>query len=103
MATKKLRPYFQAHTIVVLTGSLIKAILHKPDASRRLLKWAVELSEFDIEYRPRKSKQGAGAGQLRYGKFKRAFPESWNRKMGARDGWIILSPRWKHWNSPKDT
>ena len=50
METKKLWPYFQAQTIV-LTGSLIRAILHKPDASGRLLKWAVELSEFDIEYR----------------------------------------------------
>ena len=38
MATKKLQPYFQAHTVVVLTGLPIKAILHKSEASRRLLK-----------------------------------------------------------------
>ena len=53
MAAKKLRPYFQVHTIVVLTGLLIIAILHKPNATRSLLKWVVELSEFDIAYRPR--------------------------------------------------
>ena len=52
MAVKKLQPYFQAHTIVVHTSSPIKAILHKPNTSGRLLKWAVELSKFDIEYRP---------------------------------------------------
>ena len=53
MAAKKLHPYFQAHTIVVLTSYLIRAILHKQNASGWLLKWVVELSEFDIEYRPR--------------------------------------------------
>ena len=53
MVPKKQRPYFQAHTIVVLTSYLIRAILYKLDASGRLLKWIVELSEFDIEYRLR--------------------------------------------------
>ena len=50
---KKLHPYFQAHTIVVLTNYPIRAILHKPNSLGRLLKWEVELNEFDIEYRSR--------------------------------------------------
>ena len=50
MAVKKLRPFFQAHTIIVLTSYPIKAIIHKPDASGRLLKWVVELSLFNIVY-----------------------------------------------------
>ena len=50
MVAKQLCPYFQPNTIVALTSYPIKAILHKPDASGQLLKWAVELSEFDIEY-----------------------------------------------------
>ena len=58
MAAKKLRPYFQAHTIIVLTSYPIRAIHNKPDASGRLLKWAVELSEFDIEYHQRSSIKG---------------------------------------------
>ena len=49
-AAKKLHPYFEAHTIFVLTNHPIKAILHKPETSGQLLKWAIELSEFDIEY-----------------------------------------------------
>ena len=58
MAAKKLRLYFLAHTIIILTGSPIRAILHKPNASGRLLKWAIELSEFDIEYRPKSAIKG---------------------------------------------
>ena len=58
MASKRLRPHFQAHTIVVLSNYPIRTILHKPDALRRLLKWVVELSEFDIEYHPRSATKG---------------------------------------------
>ncbi|XP_077231532.1 uncharacterized protein LOC143864659 [Tasmannia lanceolata] len=53
MAARKLRPYFQAHTIKFLTGQPLRQILHRPDTSGRLVKWAVELSEFDIKYLPR--------------------------------------------------
>ena len=31
----------------------MKKILHKPETSGRLIKWAIELSEFDIRYKPR--------------------------------------------------
>ena len=51
--SKKLRPYFQCHPIVVVTTYPLRNVLHKPDLSGRLIKWAVELSEFDITYMPR--------------------------------------------------
>ena len=57
-AAQKLRPYFQAHPIVVLTNQPLKSILHKPDLSGRMLKWAIELSEYGIEYQPRLSIKG---------------------------------------------
>ena len=47
-AARKLRPYFQAHTIEVPTEYPMKQVLHKPETSGRLMKWAIELSEFDI-------------------------------------------------------
>ena len=55
---RKLRPYFQAHTIEVPTKHPMKQILHKLEASGRLIKWDIELSEFDIRYKPRKAIKG---------------------------------------------
>ncbi|XP_052177535.1 uncharacterized protein LOC127791591 [Diospyros lotus] len=53
IASRKLRPYFQAHQIDVLTKYPLRQILQKPDTSGRLLKWAIELAQFDLEYKPR--------------------------------------------------
>ncbi|XP_077246068.1 uncharacterized protein LOC143885918 [Tasmannia lanceolata] len=55
MAARKLRPYFQAYTIKVLTDQPLRQVLHRPDTSGKLVKWAVELSEFDIQYLPRQA------------------------------------------------
>ena len=52
-AARKLRPYFQAHTIEVPTEYPMKQVLHKLETSDRLMKWSIELSEFDIIYRPK--------------------------------------------------
>ena len=51
--TRKLRPYFQAHTIEIPTEYPMKQVLHKPEASGRMMEWAIELSEFDIRYKPK--------------------------------------------------
>ncbi|XP_024006422.1 uncharacterized protein LOC112082935 [Eutrema salsugineum] len=53
ISERKLRPYFQSHSIVVLTDYPLRTILHSPSQSGRLAKWAIELSEYDIEYRGR--------------------------------------------------
>ena len=57
-ASRNLRPYFQAHTIEVSTEYPMKQVLHKPESSGRLMKWAIELSEFDIRYRPKTGIKG---------------------------------------------
>ena len=54
-AARKLRPYFQAHVINVLTDHLLKRAMNKLEATGRLIQWAVELNEFDIRYHPRKA------------------------------------------------
>ena len=53
VSARKLRPYFQAHSIIVLTDQPLRQVLGKPELSGRMLKWSMELMAFDIEYRPR--------------------------------------------------
>ena len=55
---RRLRPYFQAHTIEVPIEHPMRQILHKPETSRRLIKWVIELSEFNIRYKPRTAVKG---------------------------------------------
>lgn len=40
----KLRPYFKAHPIWVLTETPLKKVLQRPNASSRLMNWALELT-----------------------------------------------------------
>ncbi|XP_042939501.1 uncharacterized protein LOC122274533 [Carya illinoinensis] len=55
---RKLHPYFQAHAVKVLTEAPLAKILRKPDCTGRLIGWSIKLSEFDIEYEPRKAIKG---------------------------------------------
>ena len=50
MATRKLRHYFQAHEITVVTRLLLQRILHNPDATERIVEWALELSSFGLKF-----------------------------------------------------
>ncbi|XP_015953775.1 uncharacterized protein LOC107478141 [Arachis duranensis] len=52
---RRLRHYFQSHTIIVRTDQPLRQILTRPELAGRLIKWAIELSEFDIQYEPRKT------------------------------------------------
>jgi hypothetical protein len=46
VASRKLRHYFQAHRVVVVTSFPLRAILHNSNATGNIAKWAVELAEF---------------------------------------------------------
>ena len=46
IASRKLRHYFQAHRVVVVTSYPLKAILHNSNATGNIAKWAAELAEF---------------------------------------------------------
>ena len=58
IAAQKLRPYFQAHPVVVLTDLPLRGTIHKPDLSGRMARSAMELSEYGIQYKPRLVKKG---------------------------------------------
>lgn len=53
IASRKLKPNFQCHPILIVTTIPLRSILHKPELSGRLGKQAIELSEHDIIYQPR--------------------------------------------------
>ncbi|XP_013608095.1 PREDICTED: uncharacterized protein LOC106314824 [Brassica oleracea var. oleracea] len=52
-AARKLRPYFQSHSVEVLTDQPLQTILQNTNRSGRLTKWAIELGELDITYKNR--------------------------------------------------
>ncbi|KAL0456629.1 UNVERIFIED_CONTAM: hypothetical protein Slati_1002100 [Sesamum latifolium] len=53
ITARKLRPYFLSYPVGVRTNTPLKQVLGKPEASGRLIKWAIELSEYGISYLPR--------------------------------------------------
>ena len=58
VTSRKLRPYFHAHSIEVLTNYPLCQVQQKPEASGRLLKWAIELKQFDVNFCPRMTIKG---------------------------------------------
>ena len=52
-SVRRLRHYFQSFTVIVMTDLPIRKVLQKPDVAGRMVRWAVELSEFDVQYEPR--------------------------------------------------
>nr|GEZ89412.1 reverse transcriptase domain-containing protein [Tanacetum cinerariifolium] len=55
---KRLRRYFQAHPITVVTDQPIKQVLSRPDVAGWLQKWSIMLGEYNVTYRPRTSVKG---------------------------------------------
>src|SRR3954469_2814880 len=51
MASRKLRHYFQAHEITVVTRFPLKRILQNPEATGRIVEWALELSSFGLKFK----------------------------------------------------
>jgi len=50
LTARRMRPYFQNHTILVRTDYPIFNILSKPDFAERMIGLSVELLKFDIWY-----------------------------------------------------
>lgn len=80
IATRTLWPYFEAYPIRVLTDHPLRQVLRRPETSRRLLKWSIELSHYEITYHPRdaiKEQVLAASSQ--------SSPHRLKRKMGLKD------------------
>jgi hypothetical protein len=53
ITSRKLSHYFQAHQIEVHTSLTLGEILNNKEATRKIVKWAIELLMYDIAYKPR--------------------------------------------------
>lgn len=53
VASRKLKQYFQAHEIRCPTSHPIAEVLRNKEASTRIAKWAIEISQFQLEFIPR--------------------------------------------------
>ena len=51
-AACKLKPYFQAYTVIVLTDKPLQRAMSNPKATRWMALWAIKLSKFNIQYCP---------------------------------------------------
>ena len=49
IASRKLHPYFQAHTILVMMDQPLRKAMGRPNVVGRMVQWAMELSQFKIE------------------------------------------------------
>ena len=49
MVSRKLRHYFQAHEITVVTRFPLQRILRNPETTGRIVEWALELSSFGLK------------------------------------------------------
>jgi hypothetical protein len=52
ITSRKLRYYFQKYSVFVVTDYPLGDILRNQDATRRISKWAVELSALNIDFKP---------------------------------------------------
>ena len=84
MASKKLRHYFQAHVLNVLTDHPLKKAMNKLEAAGRLIQWAIELSEFDVRYQPRNAIKAQVLAD---------FIEKFTPNQGEQDG-VDEAQRW---------
>ena len=51
--SRKLRHYFQAHVINVMTDHPLKKAMNRLEVAVRLIQWDIKLNEFNIRYQPR--------------------------------------------------
>jgi len=52
-SARRLHHYFQSFIVIVMTDLPIRNVLQKPDVAGRMVRWAMELSEFDVQYESR--------------------------------------------------
>ena len=84
-SAQRLRHYFQSFTVIIMTYLPIRKVLQKPNVAGRMVQWAVELSEFGVQYEPR----GPIKGQV-YADFVVKLSSTATHQEGAGFIWILF-------------
>ncbi|XP_073051360.1 uncharacterized protein [Primulina eburnea] len=99
VTVRKLRPYFLSHPIIVLTNSPLGRIMTHSEVSGRMIKWNVELGEYDIEYKPRLAIKAQALSDFLSEMIQPAEEERWrvfvdgaSCLVGCGVGVVIISP-----------
>ncbi|XP_012834226.1 PREDICTED: uncharacterized protein LOC105955073 [Erythranthe guttata] len=99
LTTRRLRPYFLSHTIVIRTSLPLRQTLGQPTASERIVKWAVELGQYEIRYQPRTSVKGQAlvdfireTTRIPIEKEWKVYVDGSSTASGAGAGVIIIDP-----------
>jgi hypothetical protein len=55
MMTRKLKHYFLAHIVRVVSDRSLARVLQSKEATGRVAQWAVEIGQYDVEFVPRRA------------------------------------------------
>jgi len=85
-SVRKLCHYFQSFIVIVMMTKLpIRKVLQKPDVACRMVRWVVELLEFDVQYEPR----GPIKDQV-YADFVVELSSAATHQKGASFRWVLF-------------
>ncbi|VFQ76023.1 unnamed protein product [Cuscuta campestris] len=86
---KGLTPYFQAHRIVVLTNEPLASLTRSPEASARMTKWAIFISQYNMEFRPRPSIKGQALADFQVECTAREMTRTQVETRVEKDWWVM--------------
>jgi hypothetical protein len=88
-SARKLRHYFEAHTVIVLTNQPLKDIFGNHDSFRRIGKWAMELSEYVTDFVKRTAIKSQSQVLAH-------FIVDWTESLSYTEGTVVETP-WQIW------
>jgi hypothetical protein len=94
MSARKLRHYFEAHTICMLTNKMLNDIFGNSDSSGRISKWVMEPSEHVVDF----ENKSAIKSQIMAD-----FMEEWTEPGSHNEGIIPESPWFVHCDGAWDS
>ncbi|VFQ94437.1 unnamed protein product [Cuscuta campestris] len=79
----------EAHRIVVLTNEPLASLTRSPAASARMTKWAVFISQYNVEFRPRPSIKGQALADFQVECTAREVTRNQTEIRAEKDWWIM--------------